>query len=278
MVLRISETNLIKLANQIIPLRAVIPFGSSDDFVYLLDIGYNESITAYLATPSSMPGGYMPADGVYLESQPNIEGDHTYSILLQGDWSIDDLGDFPKKFNKLYSILYGMNILREGSFETHPWRGGFSWMHFFNEAMSVVPPVDRPSIDAIHKSSPGFVRFSLNTQAAQEVVQCVLDFKSEERLIDETNATLRRYIYHHKLNDIRDPESPEWDFYNGRLDPLSRALIRHFGAIDESRFMAMCPRAFEAAKIALAFVKYVRDLVNYERQGLITFPRQHLRG
>lgn len=274
MVLRVAEATILRLVNQLVPLAEVIPSASRDDFVYFLDIHQDQSVRAYLSLTTAVPEEYRPEAGKYLEFQDAGEGDHSYSFLLQGDWSIDAIGDFPKTFNKVYSLIYGMNVLHAEGYATHPWRGGFSSLHFFNEAMSEVPRRDRPSLDAIHKSSPGFVRFSLDTRTALEVVRCILDFKSKEWTISDDARTLRQFIRRHGLNDLDSPDSDEWESVNRRLETLAGRLLSEFTVIDENQFMKMCPRPFEAAKIALTFVKYIRDLINYERQGLIEFPKR----
>jgi hypothetical protein len=274
MVLRVAEATVIRLTNRIIPLSDVIPSGSRDDYIYFLDIASDDSTKAYLVIPANVPDSYKPVAGELLEPQEGIEDSHSYSFLLQGEWSVEAIGDFPKTFNKIYSVIYGMNILHTAGYTTHPWRGGFSSMHFFHEAMSEVPRGDRPYIDAIQKSSPGFIRFSLNMRTAEQAVQCVVDFKSKEWAITDEATTLRRYIRRHGLNDIESSDSPTWEPFNKRLVPLAQHLLSYFDAIDENQFMKMCPRPFEASKIALTFVKYVQDLVNFERQGLVEFPKQ----
>jgi len=273
MVLRVDEASVLRLTYRITPLGEVIPFGSRDDYLYFLDLGPDDSVKPYLAMPANVPAAYRPAAQAFLGPQEQVEGGRSYSFLLEGEWSVDAIGDFPKTFNKIYSVIYGMNVLHTADYTTHPWRGGFSSMHFFNEATSLVPREDRPYVDAIQKSSPGFVRFSLHAHTAEEVVRCVTDFKSHEWTIAGLALNLRQYIRRHRLDEIPDSNSPHWGRFDKRLESLARQLLSLFGAVDEAQFMDMCPRPFEAAKIALTFVKYVRDLVDYEKQGLVEFPR-----
>jgi len=252
------------------------PNGSRDDYIYFLDISPNEPVTAYLAMPTNVPDDYRPVAGTLLEPQENVELGHTYSFLLQGDWSVEAIGDFPKTFNKLYSVIYGMNVLHTAGYTSHPWRGGFSSMHFFKEAMEDVPRKDRPYIEAMQKASPGFISFSLDARTADQVVQCIADFKEKEWAIVDASSTIRDFIRRHKLNEIEDQAPSIWVPFDRRLTALARNLLSYFEPIDESQFMTTCPRPFEAAKIALTFAKYVQDLVNFERQGLVEFRHSSL--
>ena len=270
MVLRVSETTLLQLTKRLIPLSDAIPSGSRDDYLYFLDVANDGSTKSYLAMPTNIPDSYKPVAGTVLEPQAYTEDHHSYSFLIQGDWSADRFGDFPKTFNKVYSLLYGMNVLRTEDYISHPWRGGFSSMHFFKEIMSEVPPADRPLVSSIQKSSPGFIKFSLHTRTAEEVVRCVADFKNNEWAIKDAANILRQYIRRHGLNDL-NADFPDWKFFDIRLILMVQRLLSHLQTIDENQFIKICQRPFEAAKIALTLINYIQDLTNFERRGLVNF-------
>jgi len=273
MVLRVSEATLLRLTERILALGEVIPCGSRDDFVYFLDMFSDGSVKSYLAMPEAIPEDYQPAPSTFLEPLEPSPDTHSCSFLLEGEWSVEAIGNFPKVFNKVYSVMYGLSGDQSRGFMTHPWRGGFSSLHFFREITAAVPRRDRPYVEAIQKFSPGFVRFSLNTQAAEQAIRCVTDFRASELIIEEHAKLLRQFIKYEGLNDIEDESSQEWEKVNNSLDALTRRLLSHFTIFNVDRFMEMSARKFEAAKISLSFVKYVRRVLDFEKKGLIVFPK-----
>ncbi len=131
MVLRVSEASILRLVQRVVPLDFVIPNGCRDDFVYVIDTTTTGAIhQAALVLKSKIPADYRPKAGTYLESETPAN-DQSYAVLVEGDWSVHDLGDFPNTFEKTYSFLYSLNVLHVREVEAFPWRGGFSSYHFF---------------------------------------------------------------------------------------------------------------------------------------------------
>jgi hypothetical protein len=62
----------------------------------------------------------------------------SYRIEIDGEWTLNDLHEFPYAYTQAYSFLYSlmMDAADEDerlriTFEAHPWRGGFSPVNFF---------------------------------------------------------------------------------------------------------------------------------------------------
>lgn len=273
MVLRVSEASILRLVNGFLPLDLIIPSACRDDFVYFVDVLPEGGSTTTLVSLSSIPECYRPEPGSYLKLSRPSRMDDSLAIVVEGEWSVEALGDFPNTFRKVYSLLYHLNVLHTPTFEHFPWRGGFSSMHFFNNAGRSIPTEHRPKVSAIEYASPGFMRFSLHAETAEEVLQCIWDYQSKNADVAATFATLFAYIRDKKLNDVHFGAEEVWAEHAQFLRENAIELMDCFSKIEGTRFVSACPRPFEAAKIAMAFYRFVRELAGFEKEGLVRFPR-----
>jgi hypothetical protein len=75
----------------------------------------------------------------------------SYRIEIDGEWTLNDLHEFPYAYTQAYSFLYSV-ILNETvederlriTFVAHPWRGGFSAVNFFHYLYELIPAAERP--------------------------------------------------------------------------------------------------------------------------------------
>jgi hypothetical protein len=69
MVLRVGESELLRLANGVAPLHDVIPAAAKDDFVYFVEIDGNNKAARVLQVPKgNVPADYMPETGTALRA------------------------------------------------------------------------------------------------------------------------------------------------------------------------------------------------------------------
>lgn len=72
MVLRVTESNILRLANRVVPLDYVIPAGARDDFVYFVDEdGSGRPAQVFLVLKKDLPREYTPESGARLPSGVN---------------------------------------------------------------------------------------------------------------------------------------------------------------------------------------------------------------
>jgi hypothetical protein len=276
MVLRVNEASILRLVNRFVPMDYVIPIGCRDEFVYLIDTppSNTRKPLVKLVSISDIPESYKPERGAYLETLKTAKSSRLFSVLIEGEFlegglSKRQLTDFPGIFRKVYSMIYDLNVLRLPVFANYPWRGGFSSMHFFNWLSNLIPSEDRPRVSAMQFASPGFVKFSLNGGTAEQVTKCIRDCKEDK---SGSYSELTAYIRKHDLNDITSGSDPVWIQHNEALESMAIDVLKIFSAIDTKQFAEKSPRPFETAKIAMAFYRYVRELVYYEADGMVKYP------
>lgn len=274
MVLRVPESRILRLMSGVISLDEVLPKSCQDDFVYFVDLDSSGSEKRVeLVAISDIPKDYTPNDGVFLPGV-SLSDDDSYTVLVEGDWDVQQWGEFPRRFSQIYSVLYGLNESPKLAFDSHPWRGdGFSSMHFYNESRKRVPEAQRPAVTRMQYASPGFMKFSLCGVIGRKVAQCVSDLKTNNVIIAGASSKILEYIKTHDLNSVRSSSDPKLRPHSSKLASLAKQLMSGFSEIDEDQFVKSCPGSFEAAKISRSFYLRVSELASFEKRNLVRFPR-----
>ena len=87
-------------------------------------------------------------------------------LRLDGQWGLLDFSELGRKYVDVYSFFYAMTaevdpVLQfrwtDQAFRNHPWRGGWSSMHFYKELARYIPEDHRPVVRSIHYGSPGLI-------------------------------------------------------------------------------------------------------------------------
>ena len=273
MVLRVSETSIVRLVSRFVPLDYVIPRSCKDDFVYFVDIDGETNIKRVTLTPSTaIPDDYIPAKGAYLDA--DLQNDrHSYAVLIEGDLSIPEIGQFPRLFSQAYALVYCLEVLKPGEFRRYPWRGGFSGMHFYRGLLDRVPREDRPAVKTFQYASPGFIRFSLHRPSAEAVAESVTCLAADRTEVRAAREDLYAYIRTHDLN--QRPQTPADDVeHQERLSASTRNLLDSLAVpqLKPEDVLAAVSQPFEAAKIALSFATRLLELAKFQRDGLVVFP------
>ncbi|UCV04388.1 hypothetical protein [Dechloromonas denitrificans] len=135
----------------------------------------------------------------------------SYRVLLNEDWELEDLYEFPHALSQCYAFIYCLDselqprdrerinfALRE-----YPWRGGYSYVNIFTVFKNQIPLLDRPKIKSIQKASPGWLDLFLNINVAYQVATAIAVlsgaalsaanvYKKANKLILEVNAARRK--------------------------------------------------------------------------------------
>ncbi|HVA51350.1 MAG TPA: hypothetical protein VNH11_33725 [Pirellulales bacterium] len=276
MVLRVTERNILRLANRVVPLDYVIPTGAKDDFVYFVDLdGNGRAARVLLVIKENVPADYTPQGGARLPSRV-LGDDGSYTILVEGPLSLDELFELPTKYSQAYSLQYTLATLRPDGFEAFPWRGGFSSMHFYRDIAKKLPAEAKPALDAVQIASPGFIRFVMDRRTASLVTEAVGRFLDAKSAANLAYDRLRLYIRAEKLNDLReknkDLRSHEWAEHDAKLIDFTRSLIEAMQVIGGEILSSAAEAPFESAKITMSYAHRLRELAHFANAGQIIFP------
>ena len=276
MVLRVSETGIIRLVNRFVPLDYLIPKSCQDDFVYFVDMDTSGVFLRFaICLIDQIPGNYLPGPGVYIDYKPPRD-DRSYSVLIEGTLTNEQLSDIPSKYVQAYSFVYAVNVLQKGQFQSFPWRGGFSSMHFYRNLPNFVPAEDRARVQALQYASPGFIRFSVHRPTASFLGRRIAAFSDHRSDEHQHISRLLGYIAENKLNDLRDTHpnttDQEWEKYNNELFSRTKELLGSLEIADPQRVIPAMGSSFEAAKMTLSFTHRLRELTGFALDGLVRFP------
>lgn len=105
----------------------------------------------------------------------------SYRVLLNEDWDLEDLYEYPHALDQCYSFVYCLDSSLEprdrerinNALREYPWRGGYSYVNMYTVLRNQVPPRDRPKIKSMQKASPGWLDLLLNVHVAQTVAASV---------------------------------------------------------------------------------------------------------
>ena len=222
----VSERDRLSYLKGKASLRSLILNGQNA-FVYLIETDKEgEKAATLLAPVGNLAPEYLPAEDSFYEFEPsNVsqESANSYTILIGDKWSLRDLGEFRRLYERSYSFIYALSEMfpkevrmesLKRVFSSLPWKGAFSQMHFFNQLINLVPHNASPEVVSISYASPGYIELSLSTQVA-DVVREMADLArvSEKALQTEINAIydqLRPYnMLGPKGRPVQDITAPE---------------------------------------------------------------------
>lgn len=106
-----------------------------------------------------------------------------YRIVLpdSGDWSLHDLYVFPHAYEQCYAFVYCLDTALpardveriDSAFQNYPWKGGYSYVNFYNILLTRIPMKERAKVKSFHKASPGWIDLALNLDAAVQLAKSV---------------------------------------------------------------------------------------------------------
>ena len=274
LLVRVPQRDILQLASGLITLRERLQRALVEGAAFLVETseenGPFEQIT--LVTLENVPTRYLPSDDQILDEDLFPESARpVYSILLNGEWEMDELAAVPRKFADAHALLLQFEAQRSHPFHDYPWRGGFSSMHFFKAARQHADPADRPRLVTIHVSSPGYLQLAGDRHTALRVGAAVRAFESNLGVASTAFKNLEGFIRDAKLNE-RDPfvlSAEESKALNGLGSSLARVLREP----SWDWLLTLTPDAFKSAKVLMAYYRRLGDLAELSIDGRIAFPR-----
>lgn len=97
------------------------------------------------------------------------------------EWSLEDLYVFPHTYEQCYTFVYCLDTdlpasdkeAIDSAFARYPWKGGYSYVNFYQVLRTRIPLKSRPKLASMHKASPGWIELALNLDVAVEVAKSV---------------------------------------------------------------------------------------------------------
>ena len=146
-------------------------------------------------------------------------------------------------------------------------------MHFFDEAMDLVPADDQFQVKKMQYASPGFIRVAVHRPIAGLISRGVELVADRSSAANQEYTALGSYIRTNGLNNLKQ-DSEDWGKYDNELSTRTKRLLDALGVDNSVRLLSLVDRPFEAAKIARAIFVRLDILAGYQNADQIRLPRR----
>lgn len=206
----------------------------------------------------------------------------TYTIWLDGRWSLKDFYTLPHVYGQVYAFQYAFmtdaeHIDKERltfAFGAFPWQGGYSAVNFYNVLSTQIPRQYRPKVISIRYASPGFLELGVYVAAAVSIGHIIRIFVRSGKDLHSLYNDIYKGLQERKLlrMKVRDEQlhhvAREIDFIVTSTDKLSKAM----GFRDVKLLHELTSDPLASLKILMSYFRRVRTLAEYVESGKANFP------
>ena len=198
---------------------------------------------------------------------------------MDGEWSLEDLYLFPHTYIHIYSFLYSFLRPIEDfddeddrlviTYSTHPWRGGYSAVNFYNNLKCIVDIKHRPKIKSIQYASPGWIELTLLVGIALNIKKIVLCFTESANELNKLYNNIYKGMHARKMMKIEAKRQSlllskeQRDFAIDSANKLSQLL--GFENVEQIQKLTKNPLA--TLKILLSFYRKIKVLAEFNSKG-----------
>ena len=215
-----------------------------------------------------------------------MQSKKNYRILLDGDWSLEDLMNFSRLYFQNYSFIYCLDTQAvdiastriKSVLESYELRDGLSYVNIYDVFRSHVKLQERPKIKSIQYSSPGWIELALNPDVAMQVAKSIgiylgaittgggaiaLTYKKLHKIyIDLKNERIK------KRNDSIKLEKIKIATVNKLNDELAKGLgFNSLADLDKHT-----KDIEETSKLLMAHYRRVNKIANFVKAKKAGFP------
>jgi len=209
------------------------------------------------------------------------EQQETYTIHIDGSWSLEDLYVFPRNYEQVYFALEAVlpasdsaandRIVR--AFSSFPWQGGYSAVNFYNQLKYATPPKRRPIVASMKYQSPGWIEIACIVPVAISVSVLVIRVAKTLDACNNTYNQIYSDMQRRKLLKI-EVERQEIALRQDEIDLIrSHAdLMAHvLGVGSAETIHERTKNPLISLKILLSIYRRVRTLAKYQLKGKAHF-------
>lgn len=200
-----------------------------------------------------------------------------YRVLLDRDWELEDLYEFPHAYGQTYAFIYCLDselnpkdakrINR--ALNEYPWQGGYSYVNIYTVLKNQVPIQHRPRIHSIQYSSPGWLDLVLNPDVALQVAKSVgilltagVTAAEAYKKIYTTLSSIKTEQQKNNLNNAKLTQA-QLKIVMGMSDDIAKHL--GFNNVQELHERTGNPEV--SLKILLAHYRRMKVLADFEANG-----------
>lgn len=284
----VGRQHLLKYFNEQCDLRFLFAFASGRKYYKFKHLPASVgSKVALEEFKGAVEERYFPDSGFFVTSHTSDHGmqeefGSEQRLHIDGHWDMQEFGSFYQKFSDIYSYKQAIAYLGESegkrvdrvqrAFASKPFKGGSSYMGFFNDLFDIMPPRERPALEGIEYHSPGFVDLRGKDEILTSIRDSVSLFLSNADKIQDAHDALRGFMTKSKLLSITGGAKVVTPEIQRELRSLTAEFFEAL-PIDGKESLETLSKnnAIVHAKIGLALFRRLKATANYFAQGRLSY-------
>ena len=198
---------------------------------------------------------------------------------MDGDWSLEDLYVLPRTYIDVYSFMYSFLRPIETfddpddrlviTYSSHPWKGGFSSLNFYQNLKYIVEPKERPTVKTIQYASPRWLELGVVLAVATQIKRIVSFFVSSASELNALYNEIYEGMHDRKMMKIEAKRASlklskeQLDFAVESSEKLSKLM--GFENLEQINKLTKNPLA--TLKILLSFYRKIKVLAKFDISG-----------
>jgi hypothetical protein len=198
-----------------------------------------------------------------------------------------ELGRFQSKYSDVYAFIAAAENWKNPSrshemkrdireiFMDKPFKGGFSYVHFYDELVKALPRDERLGLESINYASPGQVNIVGDGHLLASVQGVVRNFIDNKSAAKDLYENFRRYLSSSKFLSSSGKSYP-------KDDPTAPFIIEQSRKLNElvkgPNFSAICDladnNALVIAKIILSFYRRIEESAAFFAEGRMNYTEE----
>ena len=287
----VGRKHLIRYLNEQCDLRFLFAFANGRKYYSFKNLQPSKAGTILLkdfdgsVTESLLPDGRFFASSHTSKYGINSLLGGEQRLLIDGHWDMQEFGAFYQKFADLYSYEQAIQYVDEvdsgkmrqveQAFTSKPFKGGSSYMGFFDDLFELIPVRERPSLDGIEYHSPGHVDLRGKDEILDAVKRSVDGFLLNSTLIEKAHDELRLFMTKSKLLSITGGVKDLTADVSKELHRLTSIFYEVLPVGGKSKLRNLTKsNAIVHAKVGLALYRRLRATAYFFAQGRLTYSTE----
>jgi len=236
-----------------------------------------------------LPEEYLPEPRFFSEHHteelpvdPLADGEEI--LVVDGEWDMPEFGTFYQRYSDIYAFIAATKNVGShavdfetkqsiaATFLTKPFKGGFSYVYFFQELVAKLLRSQRLGLEKISYASPGTVEIRGEDKLFDEMKDIIPNFLERRTDISRQYNKLYEFLSKNKYLKMQADHygaEPAIDKYiNTEAETLADMMI----APDFKAVLALTHRhPLVTAKIIMAFYRRLDEAAAYFAQGRVSY-------
>ena len=241
--------------------------------------------------PEHLKPSVWPGHGLF--ARDHTEDTQEYSVAYQanetfdidGSWDFPEFGKFYGQYTDLYVVVHSAEIFANDN-EPHvrkrqlqeaflkPWRGGGSYVSFYDSLFYAQERQDRLRVGAIKYASPGYVDIKGNPKAFAEMRLLIESYSANSAALTKEYKDLYQFLAGLKLLKVPPEKFDRTSDLAGEVGERARNFAAQYRVFSYETFFEMSGRDhLVTAKVLLSIHRRIEKLYQFFRQGRVSFPK-----